>query len=220
MMDAATIEALAALLWPLILLVLLIAMYRPFAAMLGNIANRGGSIKIGEFELSLPEVAQQQQALISDLQAQVAELSALAQAAAPAGKAAALAAEPVRQAPGKRVLWVDDHPENNGSLQAALSEQGFSIANALSTDEAVRMFTAGAFDFVVSDMVRGMDRDAGATLARLLRKIAPAQKIAIYCGTANAARLSGQEARLGIDLITASPVRLLSFLNGAERSPE
>ncbi|MEK6637061.1 MAG: response regulator [Pseudomonadota bacterium] len=213
-MDAAFLSAIADVLWPIIALLLLVAIYRPVSRMIGQIANRGGTIKIGEFELSLPEIAQQQQVSISDLQAQVAELKkAVETNLAAAGKALIVAetkSATIRS--GKRILWVDDHPENNGSLQAALADQGFEIQNALTTETAFQLLASAPFDFIISDMVRGMDRSAGLNLARSIKQKDPAQKFAIYCGMNNANRLMGSKQAQGVDLITASPIELMLFL--------
>ena len=217
-MDAAFLSAIADLLWPITALVLLAVIYRPVSRMIGQIANRGGTIKIGEFELSLPEIAQQQQISISDLQAQVAELKSELKKFT---EAKSVAEGIVPQAPetksslhagGKRILWVDDHPENNGSLQAALADQGFEIQNALTSESAFQLFVPATFDFIISDMARGMDRSAGLNLARSIKQRDPAQKFAIYCGVDNARRLAGRAQEHSVDLITASPIELMSFL--------
>jgi CheY-like chemotaxis protein len=221
-MNAAILSAIADLLWPVGAILLSVVIYRPVSRMIGQIANRGGTIKIGEFELSLPEIAQQQQVSISDLQAQVAELKKAVEAnSATVGKKSIIA-ETKSAAPliGKRILWVDDHPENNGSLQAALADQGFEIQNALTTEAAFQLFVPATFDFIISDMARGMDRSAGLTLAHSIKQKDPAQKFAIYCGADNAKRLAGREQECSVDLITASPIELMSFLKaglGAKR---
>lgn len=218
---AELITAFAALLWPVLALVLALFAYRPLARMIDSVSRKGGSIKIGEFELTLPEVAQQQQVSISDLQAQVAELKSDLRKLVETEKIVAATAPDVRPlAPKRRILWVDDYPENNGSLQSALLDQGYDIQNALSTGEALEMFTSADFDFIVSDLVRGIDRNAGLHLARAIKAQRPAQPIAIYCGGANADRLHGKEDELGVDLITASPIELMAFLKSghAERS--
>lgn len=215
-MNAEILSAIADLLWPITALILLVVIYRPVSRMIGQISHRGGTIKIGEFELSLPEIAQQQQVSISDLQAQVAELKKAIENQSVVAGTKSLVAEtkseykfaPVR----KRILWVDDHPENNGSLQAALADQGFEIQNALTTEAAFQFFAPATFDFIISDMQRGMDRSAGLTLAHSIKQKDPTQKLAIYCGADNARRLSGREQECGVDLITASPIELMSFL--------
>ncbi len=228
-MDAAILSAIADLLWPITALLLLVVIYRPVSRMIGQIANRGGTIKIGEFELSLPEIAQQQQVSISDLQAQVAELKSelrksIEASSVGTGKktikletksspsAQATETKFLIPAEGKRILWVDDHPENNGSLQAALADQGFEIQNALTTESALQLFVPSAFDFIISDMARGMDRSAGLSLAKNLKQKDPAQKFVIYSGVNNANRLAGSAEEHGIDLISASPIELMSFL--------
>ena len=213
-MDAALLSALADLLWPITALILLVVIYRPVSRMIGQISHRGGTIKIGEFELSLPEIAQQQQVSISDLQAQVAELKKAVETNSTAVGTKSIIAEikSVTTRASKRVLWVDDHPENNGSLQAALADQGFEIQNALTTESAFQLFAPSAFDFVISDMQRGMDRSAGLSLARSIKQKDPVQKFAIYCGVDNAKRLAGSEQENNVDLITASPIELMSYL--------
>jgi CheY-like chemotaxis protein len=217
-MNAAILSAIADLLWPITALILLVVIYRPVSRMIGHIANRGGTIKLGEFELSLPEIAQQQQVSISDLQAQVAELKSELRKSIEAGSVAAgiLPNAPETKSsppvPNKRILWVDDHPENNGSLQAALADQGFEIQNALTTESALQLFAPSTFDFIISDMQRGMDRSAGLSLAKNIKQKDPAQKFAIYCGVDNAKRLAGREQEHSVDLITASPIELMSFL--------
>lgn len=214
-MNAAVLSAIADLLWPITALLLLVLISRPVSRMIGQIANRGGTIKIGEFELSLPEIAQQQQVSISDLQAQVAELKKAVEtnSAAVGTKSIIAETKSATTRGGKRILWVDDHPENNGSLQAALADQGFEIQNALTTESAFQFFAPATFDFVISDMQRGMDRSAGLSLAKSIKLKDPAQKFAIYCGIGNAKRLAGSEREHNVDLITASPIELMSFLN-------
>jgi CheY-like chemotaxis protein len=217
-MDAATLSAIADLLWPVTALILLVVVYRPVSRMIGQISNRGGTLKIGEFELSLPEIAQQQQVSISDLQAQVAELKSELRKSIEAGNVSAglMTNAPETKssvsAAGKRILWVDDHPENNGSLQAALADQGFEIQNALTTEAALQLYAPSTFDFVISDMARGMDRSAGLSIAKNIKSKDPAQKLAIYSGVNNAKRLAGREQECDVDLITASPIELMSFL--------
>jgi CheY-like chemotaxis protein len=213
-MDAALLSAIADLLWPITALILLVVIYRPVSRMIGQISHRGGTIKIGEFELSLPEIAQQQQVSISDLQAQVAELKKTFEtnSAAVGTKSIIAETKSVTTRGGKRILWVDDHPENNGSLQAALADQGFEIQNALTTESAFQLFAPSIFDFIISDMQRGMDRSAGLNLARSIKQKDPAQKFAIYCGVDNAKRLAGREQENNVDLITASPIELMSYL--------
>lgn len=207
------ITALAALLWPLLLLALLLFARRPLSRVIDSFSTTGGSIRIGEFELSLPQVAQQQQVSISDLQAQVSELKAEVMKLT---ETAQIAQGPVIGTPaapnGKRILWVDDHPENNGSLQSALMDQGYEVINALTSAAALSQFDTTSFDFVISDLVRGMDRNAGLHIARDVKARKPHQLVAIYCGAANAERLGGKEKDLGVDLITASPIELMAFL--------
>ena len=62
---------------------------------------------------------------------------------------------------GMRVLWVDDHPEGNAGLQARLERSGASVITAGSNEAAQALFSAGAFDVVISDVSRDSGPDAG-----------------------------------------------------------
>ncbi|KAB1147761.1 response regulator [Streptomyces luteolifulvus] len=68
---------------------------------------------------------------------------------------------------GIRVLWVDDHPENNTSFARYLEQHGAHVLTAENGQAADRMLGLHAVDLVISDVARGLDRDAGLTdLAR------------------------------------------------------
>jgi CheY-like chemotaxis protein len=86
-----------------------------------------------------------------------------------AGKSRALTdfvvnAVPLKQLRGKRILWVDDKPENNDSERLALTALGLVVVDVRSTDEALRRLQKESFDVVISDMKRGDDEFAGYKL--------------------------------------------------------
>ena len=110
-----------------------------------------------------------------------------------------------------RLLWVDDHPENNAVLTASLRSRGYVIVEVLDTASALEAFVPGAFDAVVSDM--GRDRaDAGVDLTERIRKRDAAVPILIFCSI-GAKRIYGGFARLaGATLVTESATLLTEKL--------
>jgi CheY-like chemotaxis protein len=86
---------------------------------------------------------------------------------------------------GARVLWVDDHQENNAYERQALVELGATITTLTDTDQAVVQLTrqGKVFDTIISDFARANDPKAGYTLLALLRKLADPPPLVIYSGS-------------------------------------
>jgi CheY-like chemotaxis protein len=75
-------------------------------------------------------------------------------------------ADLVRQA---RLLWTDDHPENNRPIIELLRQYGASVDTPRSNAEALRLLQTGRYDVVVSDVSRdneGPGSRQGVELAR------------------------------------------------------
>jgi len=91
----------------------------------------------------------------------------------------------------KRVLWVDDHPENNMSEAAALANLQIEVVTALSTNEALIQLAEAtasgeAFDLVISDWSRpaeGRIAPAGIRLITEMRERGYRQPVIYYHGT-------------------------------------
>jgi hypothetical protein len=62
---------------------------------------------------------------------------------------------------GARILWVDDHPENNSDEAAILSTFGVSIQFATTTQKALDLLSSERFDVVISDSEREGRQDEG-----------------------------------------------------------
>jgi hypothetical protein len=62
---------------------------------------------------------------------------------------------------GARILWVDDHPENNSDEAAILSAFGVSIQFATTTREALNLLSSEQFDVAISDSEREGRQDEG-----------------------------------------------------------
>jgi CheY-like chemotaxis protein len=67
---------------------------------------------------------------------------------------------------GKRILWVDEHPENNDYPREILEQQGVRCTSVLSTEDAEEMLKDNSFDLIISDMGRGYNRSAGLDLVK------------------------------------------------------
>ncbi len=69
-----------------------------------------------------------------------------------------------------RVLWVDDHPENNVYERQAFEALGLKFTLALSTDEALERLSAAKFAAIISDMGRKEGNREGYVLLDQIRK--------------------------------------------------
>jgi CheY-like chemotaxis protein len=86
---------------------------------------------------------------------------------------------------GARILWVDDHPNNNGYERRMLLALGISVDLATSTGEALEKVGHTSYDVILSDMAR--DRpDAGLVLLRRLRKAGSRIEVVFYVGELDA----------------------------------
>ena len=71
----------------------------------------------------------------------------------------------------RRILWVDDNPENNMWERRALESYGVQFALAKDTEQAREILSEDdGFAAVISDMGRADDRNAGITLLKWIRE--------------------------------------------------
>ncbi|MFD4414567.1 P-loop NTPase fold protein [Streptomyces sp. NPDC058476] len=64
---------------------------------------------------------------------------------------------------GMQVLWIDDHPERNDVFVGRLESQGAKVWIATDRDRAEHVLGVTRIDLLISDVQRGLDRDAGLT---------------------------------------------------------
>lgn len=83
----------------------------------------------------------------------------------------------------RRVLWVDDRPENNVFVRQSLEAFGIQFKLALSTEEALNVLSRSKFDAIISDMGRPPDQRAGYTLLKALRSQKDQTPFIIYAGS-------------------------------------
>jgi CheY-like chemotaxis protein len=84
---------------------------------------------------------------------------------------------------GTRILWVDDHPENNVYEREAFEAIGMSIYSALTTSEALQALNSNRFAAVISDMGRAEGPREGFVLLDRLRETGDKIPYFIYSAT-------------------------------------
>ena len=68
-----------------------------------------------------------------------------------------------------RILWVDDHPENNLAERRHFESQRIAIYLATNTEDALTLLSMYRYDAVISDMGRGNEPLAGFRLIEQMR---------------------------------------------------
>ncbi len=211
------LKAVASLLWPIIVIVLLLAFRKPVEGLIETARLRKFTVKVGEMELSMDEYNKQQADLIKDLQNQVAALQKASEETKKArGDAPSFAVESVPPAKTRSLLWVDDYPRNNAILIQNLEEAGINVTTAVSTKEAAGLFRTKPFDKVVTDLSRSenglVNPLAGIDLVKVVREIDEDVPIYIYTSAAKAEKMFDAAEDAGANQITGSPTILLALL--------
>jgi CheY-like chemotaxis protein len=162
-MEAEIIKILPSILWFLLAGVVLFLFYKPIRDdLLPNLAG----FKAGGVELSFVKES-------IDAAVELAEKSPQwTVIVSPADKERALrrAKQHLAILRDARILWVDDHPENNQNERQMFRQLKVEVDSATSTEEALRMVRNGNYDLVLSDMNREGDATAGLTFLAQLRK--------------------------------------------------
>lgn len=79
-----------------------------------------------------------------------------------------------------RVLWVDDHPQNNLYEKRFFENHRIAVHNVTGSADALRLLAMYDYDVVISDMGRGEDRLAGLKLAAQMRAREHTTPLIIY----------------------------------------
>ncbi|WP_428409592.1 winged helix-turn-helix domain-containing protein [Hyphococcus sp.] len=80
-----------------------------------------------------------------------------------------------------RILWVDDHPENNTTEKADFEAQGIAVYNVRTSEEALTMLSMYPhYDAVISDMGRNGEPLAGFKLLEEMRARGDATPFYLY----------------------------------------
>ena len=115
-----------------------------------------------------------------------------------------------------RILWVDDHAENNTEELKLLTELQFSVTALPSTAAALSMLDNGSFNFVISDMERDDVLDEGVTFVSAMRAKGLSIPVVIYRGRHDA--LSDKARAAGATDVVVNPRDLLLAIQKATAS--
>jgi CheY-like chemotaxis protein len=111
--------------------------------------------------------------------------------------------------PQRKILWVDDRPDNNIFERRAMQAYNIQFELATSTGEALAKLRRVKFDAIISDIGRPPDMQAGYTLLNALRGSGDLTPFLIYAGSD-----SPQHQRLalskGAQGSTNSPAKLIA----------
>lgn len=212
---AAIIDSVSRLLWPVLAVIVL---WKLYPSVLKIIESRGFKVKVGEMEVTVQEASDQLRAQVEDLQKKVSELRLQVQQQEEPVLTPSTIGEPIRESI-RRILWVDDHPENNAYEIATLRSEGFEVRQAISTDEAVRVLMSGRFDAdaLISDMGREEGGKyqpvAGLRLIELARESDIQVPIFVYTTSRSTSKYREEVVAASGNGITASPVELFEMIN-------
>ncbi len=174
----------SALAWPLVILAILWWFRTALREFIANISE--GSVKLYGFEAFA-----KRKAIEAAATAEVAKVEASGKAPIDAtvwlqsiGKSRRLADWlahiSLNELAGRKVLWVDDNPDNNIFETEALQALGIEVEFATSTSEALRKLQGNEYDAIISDMARPEDDRAGYSLLATLRNIRPGTPFILY----------------------------------------
>lgn len=191
------------------------------------VASRGFTIKAGGAEISVQQASDTLAHGVDDLREQLSALRAQVEAgaaAAPArGAAEARAPSPISQGVPqlRRVLWIDDHPENNVYEVQALQRKDVTVDQARSTADGLDavLHATVPYDVVITDIGRkenGEDHpQAGLEFIRQFRKEDSDRPVFVYASAAAVGRLSEEITAAGASGATSSATELLEMLGRA-----
>ncbi len=237
------INSIATIMWPLIVIVILVLFRKNVQALIESARGRKFQVKIGDMELSMDELSQQQTVMINDLQKRVNELQRKldAQQTEPAKAPEVKEVQPaksIREIVEEKetpkvesyayenldldddissILWVDDKPTNNALLIDALQNLGIAVSTAENTQKAIEHFKHGSFDCVISDSCRresGQLNNCQAGIELASLIRELDEEVPIYIYTDKVdATLKQKAENAGATAVTSSPSELLKLLS-------
>lgn len=69
-----------------------------------------------------------------------------------------------------RILWIDDHPENNQAERQFLEQKKIGVYTTKTSSDALTLLTLYNYDAIITDMGRGADPLAGLKLMQAIRQ--------------------------------------------------
>ena len=211
---AKLLEALAALLWPVIVVATFFVFRKTISRVIEGLLQGKVKLRFGDRILSIEEVTQEDRRLIADLQAQVIELkSAIRAVVTPSRTPSSVSM--VSKVP-TRLLWVDDNPNNNSYFAQQLESLGVRVDLVISTAQGRELFSKNSYDFVISDMARKEDDSvkpkAGLEFLQWVRQWNRDIPFVIFCSNSAARHHASVAKELGATGITSSETELFELL--------
>jgi CheY-like chemotaxis protein len=214
---SAIITALATLIWPAIVILLIFFYRSSVGKLIESAEKREWAMEVGGQKISMKELTTQQTALITDLQKQLNELQTRVEMLS--GPAIAAEAQPAPPEAAKpfAVLWVDDKPSNNAIFLEQLKNAGVKTDLALSTTEGMNLFNQNRYRLVISDMGRTEDGvyrpEAGIEMTKQIRTLDSEIPVIIYSSSQAARRFKSSAETAGVTEVTSSPSRVAKILS-------
>ncbi|NTW73085.1 MAG: hypothetical protein HGA49_12710 [Eubacteriaceae bacterium] len=109
---------------------------------------------------------------------------------------------------GSRLLWVDDCPENNNNERRMFQKLGAYCDFAQSTESAIQKLRDFEYNFVISDMKRGANEQAGLDMLELFDSAGIRIPVIVYLGLYDV----GKPVPAGLFGITNRPDELLHLM--------
>ncbi len=215
------LQGVSALAWPIIIIIVIMLFHNNVRDLIESAKSRKFTVKVAGNELTMEEISEQQRNLISDLQEQLIELQKQVHSLAGSEQLQSSSQTVEEETRGdrksaSRILWVDDNPKNNAYLIQGFGDQGVEVVTALSTEEALKRFSQGKFDRVITDMGRQEEKQfnpqAGLELTHQIRSIDDKIPIIVYTSPRSARRDRESAISAGATNITSSPTELLNTL--------
>jgi CheY-like chemotaxis protein len=211
---AKVLEGAAALLWPILAAIVVLKL---LPSLMEIAKSRGFTVEMGGMKVSVQEISNQLRSQLEDLQKKVSELRGVAAAVdQPTVSAATQAEDKVR-----RILWVDDNPENNALEIANFRDKGIEVVTATSTADAMgRLLADGhAFSVVISDLARREEGQnhpkAGIELIKAINDASITVPVIVYSSGPFLSRNRDAVKRAGGLDATDSPVELYEMVHKA-----
>jgi hypothetical protein len=145
-------QGLAAAMWVVLALVVFLVFRRPLLARIPHLTKLGMGATGVTMEFAEQKLAEAATRLDEETRRSIGEVATKTLI-----RRLDRNADVVRDA---RILWVDDHPENNAALVELLRKIGARIDTAESNDEGLALMRSNRYDAIISDVGRDVGPDA------------------------------------------------------------
>ncbi len=203
-------HVLVPLAWPLLAAVLL---WRLFPLAVRVITSRSFALKFAGVEISVQEATEQINVQLQDLKEQVIELRKYS-GHFDSHRPPVSAKDDIP----KTILWVDDRPAANAMERSQLEDRGYTIIQAVSTQDGMVKLAGDRVGLIISDMGRTENGiyvpQAGIIFLKAAREAGYNQPFMVYSTKKYLERNDASVKDHHGDGATASPTDLLEWIEG------